>query len=188
MCTLLGPVGAPKLPDLLTDDLVLRQWRAEDLGPLTDLFADPCFSWYPYRRARTAAEAADFLLRAQRQWQRRGIGVWAVADRTGGDLLGYGGVTETDAAVWGAEWEMGVRLAAPAHGRGLGTQVLVASLADLFARTGADEVIATIEVGHDRSERLFRRVGMRPSSQLPHPRFSTAHTVMRLTRDQWQAR
>lgn len=181
-------MGAARLPELLTEDLVLRQWQADDLGPLTGLFADPCFSWYPYRRARTASEAADFLLRAQRQWLRRSIGVWAVSDRTGGDLLGYGGVTETDADTWDAEWEMGVRLAAPAHGRGLGTQVLAAALGDLFDRTDADQVIATIEVGHTRSERLFRRAGMQPTSQLPHPRFRTAHTVMRLTRQQWQQR
>lgn len=153
---------------------------------MTDLFADPCFSWYPYRRARTPSEAADFLLRVQRQWLRRDIGVWAVSDRTGSDLLGYAGVTEIDAEIWSADWEMGVRLAPRAHGRGLGAQVLAAALADVFDRTDADQVIATIEVGHARSERLFRRVGMLPSGTLPHPRFSSVHTVMRLTRDQWQ--
>lgn len=175
------------MPNLRTADLVLRQWRADDLGPLTVLFADPCFNWHPYRRARTPAEAADFLRRAQRQWLRRDIGVWAVSDRAG-NLLGYGGVSEADADLWGAEWEMGVRLAPAEHGRGLGAQVLQATLEDLFDRTDADEVIATIEVGHARSDRLFRRVGMRPSEQLPHPRFSTLHTVMRLTRHQWEQR
>jgi RimJ/RimL family protein N-acetyltransferase len=167
---------------------MLRQWRADDLNPLTALFADPGFSWYPYRRARTPAEAADFLRRAQRHWDRRDIGVWAVADRTDSELLGYAGVTEIDAEVWAAGWEIGLRLAPSTHGRGLGTQALAAALADVFGRTDTDQVIATIEVGHTQSERLFRRVGMQPSGQLPHPVFTSPHTVMRLTRQQWQQR
>jgi RimJ/RimL family protein N-acetyltransferase len=179
-------VRVTSLPKLLTADLLLRHWRADDLAPLTSLFADPDFSWHPYRRARTPAEAARFLHRAQRHWLRRDIGVWAVTDRTGSELLGYGGVTETSAETWGADWEVGVRLASHAHGRGLGTQVLRAVLDDAFRRTGTSEVIATIEAGHARSERLFRRIGMQPSGQLPHPEFATPHTVMRLTRERWQ--
>jgi RimJ/RimL family protein N-acetyltransferase len=176
------------LPILLTEDLMLRQWRADDLASLTALFADPGFSWYPYRRARTPAEAADFVRRAQRHWDDRDIGVWAVADRADSDLLGYAGVTGIDAGTWGADWEIGLRLAPPARGRGLGAQALTAALADVFGRIDADQVIATIEVGHTQSERLFRRVGMQASEQLPHPVFGTAHTVMRLTRQRWQQR
>lgn|GEM_PF-5792378 len=176
------------MPSLPTRDAMLRQWQAEDQHGLADLFADPGFSWHPYRRARTPAEAAEFLLRVQRQWARRGIGVWAVTDRTGSELLGYCGVSEPDAGTWDADWEIGLRLAASVHGRGLGEQVLVAALRDVFDRTDTDQVIATIELGHTRSERLFRRVGMQPAGQLPHPRFGTVHTVMRLTRQRWQQR
>lgn len=176
------------MPSLLTRDAVLRQWQAEDLRSLAVLFAEPGFSWHPYRRARTPAEAAEFLRRVQRQWARRGIGVWAVTDRASSELLGYCGVTETDPETWGADWEIGVRLAATVHGRGLGEQVLVAALQDVFDRTDTDQVIATIELGHTRSERLFGRVGMQPSGQLPHPRFDTVHTVLRLTRQRWQQR
>ncbi len=176
------------MPNLLTSDAVLRHWRAEDLEPLAGLFADPGFSWHPYRRARTPAEAADFLLRVRRHWSRHGIGVWAVTDRVSSQLLGYSGITEADSGIWEADWEIGVRLAPSVHGRGLGEQVLVAALQDAFDRTGTDQVIATIEVGHLRSERLFRRVGMQRSGQLPHPDFDSMHMVMRLTRQRWQQR
>lgn len=187
VCADRDPVRVASLPKLLTADLLLRHWQADDLAALAALFADPGFSWHPYRRARTPAEAADFLHRARDHWQRHGIGTWAVTDRTAAALLGYGGVTATSSQTWGADWEVGVRLAPAAHGRGLGEQVVRAVLDDAFRRTGAGEVIATIEAGHVRSERLFRRIGMRPSGQLAHPDFGTVHTVLRLTRQQWQA-
>lgn len=186
VCAHQAPVRVASSPQLLTADLTLRKWQDDDLDPLVGLFADPGFSWHPYRRARTPAEAAGFLVRARQHWQRRDLGVWAVTDRAGGELLGYGGVTETSARTWGADWEVGLRLAPAAHGRGLGAQVLRATLDDAFRRTGTDEVIATIETGHIRSERLFRRIGMQPAGQLPHPEFGTLHTVLRLTREQWQ--
>ncbi len=83
-------------------------------------------------------------------------------------------------------WDVGVRLAAGAQGRGLGLQAGRAALDDAFTRTPARAVVATAEIEHARCRRLFAQLRLDEVTEAVHPEFGTPHTVMRLARDAWE--
>jgi RimJ/RimL family protein N-acetyltransferase len=171
-----------------TPRLILRCWSPSDLPALTGLFADPRFSWFPFRRARTPDEARAFLHRTQEHWRLHDIGRWAVCDRATGRLIGYVGANEL---IWPARqdaWDVGWRLAAHAWGRGLAREAAHAAIADVFARTGAVAVVATAEPVHRASRRLWTWLGMREIGSAVDPRFGIECVIAEVSRAAWRRR
>lgn len=162
--------------ELVTERLALRRLRPADLDALTGLFADPSFSWHPFRRARSAQEAEAFLTTALEHWRRHGFGRWAVCERAGGRLIGYAGATQASWPPSVRGWDIGWRLASHARGRGLGGEAAKAIVADSFAR-GAHTLVAVVESGNDPSLRVCRSLGMHDTGTRVHPAFGTPHTV-----------
>jgi RimJ/RimL family protein N-acetyltransferase len=168
--------------ELITARLRLRRWRPDDLGALTALFAEPSFSWHPFRRARSPEEAARFLEGVRDHWERHGFGRWAVCARSDGRLLGYAGPAASSWPPVPRGWDIGWRLAARARGRGLGGEAAGAAVADCLDR-GVRPLVAVVESGNDASLRMCHRLGMRELDTRTHPAFGTAHTVFVLADD-----
>ncbi|GAB3951286.1 hypothetical protein GCM10029976_087440 [Kribbella albertanoniae] len=165
-----------------TDSLLLRRFTPADVDALTVLYADPRFNWFPYRRARSSAEAANFVTSVIEHWRLHGIGRWAVCRRDDGALLGHCGVTTLTWPVRPNAWDLGFRLDASARGRGYGFEAAAAVIDDAFARTDADSVVATAEVAHRACRSLLKKLGLVEEAVLRHPRFATAHVVASLSR------
>lgn len=167
---------------IVTADLVLRPLEESDVDPLARLYADPRFSWFPYRRARTPAEADAFVTAAIAHWHTHSIGRWAVVGRATGALLGHCGVTTLSWPPRPAAWDLGFRLDASACGRGFGYQAGAAAIADAFARTAAASIVATAEVSHTACRALLGKLGLVEETVLPHPQHGTPHVVASLPR------
>src|SRR3954447_12729160 len=76
---------------LLTDRLVLRRWRPEDLAPFAALCADPeVMRWIGTGRTLRRREAATVLAVFERHWEEHGFGLWAV--EADGELAGFAGL------------------------------------------------------------------------------------------------
>lgn len=168
---------------LHTADLVLRDWRDADIDSLVGLFADPSFSWHPYRRARDADEARVFLAATRAHIARHGIGRWAVCARASGALVGYAGVTAPSWPDRPDAWELGFRLAAPARGRGWGRQAGRAVIEAAFRVGGRSALVSTTEADHLACRRLLAALGLRETARLPHPVHRTPHIVAEVDRD-----
>ena len=116
-----GSRGSPVPPELRTQRLLLRQWRAEDAAPLAAIYAEPAFLDHmpPLDLEQTRAQIERFA----RQWQKEGFSHWAVEHREAGQLIGrIGLLRHRDWPLSEAPVEVGWSLDPRYWGRGLATE------------------------------------------------------------------
>jgi RimJ/RimL family protein N-acetyltransferase len=144
-----------------TERLILRQWTDADRSPLAAILADPEVA-HDWPAPLTPAQSSDRLARYAAHIARLGFGKFAVERRADGALLGYVGVAEIfpELPVYPG-LEIGWRLAREAWGAGFAAEAARASLAHVFSRTEAREVIAFTAPTNDRSLAVMRRLGLR---------------------------
>ena len=177
------------MEDVETERLLLRRWREDDLDPLAAIFAKPEVWRFPFQRGFSRDETETFLARRFEEWGSQGWGLWAAADRTSGELLGFIGLSvpaflpEVLPAV-----EVGWRLDPRVWGRGLATEGGRAALAAGFGALGLDAVVSIYEPENVASGRVMEHLGMTPARDTVHPELGVPLRVYRITREQWTAR
>lgn len=166
---------------IVTERLVLRQWRDADREPFAAMGADPIVMEHfvgPLDRA-----ASDALIgREMAAIEARGWGLWAVERREDGRFLGFTGlgVLDLDTGT-GPVTEIGWRLRADAWGHGYATEAARAALRYGFDTLGADEIVAVTAPANVRSRRVMERLGMThdPADDFDHPRVPAGHRLQR---------
>jgi RimJ/RimL family protein N-acetyltransferase len=172
---------------LLTDRLVLRWWRSDDLDALTVIFAKPDVWRFPFRRGWTAEETEEFLGRKLEQQDSRGWTQWAVETRVAGRLIGFIGLAPPDflPEVMPAV-EIGWRLDPDYWGQGLATEGARVALTHAFRVLHLPEVVSIYQPENEASGRIMGRLGMRFDRDTRHPSLDVALRVFRLSRDDWE--
>ncbi len=168
-------------PALQTERLLLRRWRAADLGALAEMNADPqVMEHFPATLSR--AEAALLLARLEAGFERDGYGFWAVALREDGALAGFVGLSPVpDDIPLAPAVEVGWRLGRDFWGRGIAREAAAAALAYGFGTLGLDRIVAYTAAGNERSRRLMERLGMShdATADFDHPRLEPAGPLSR---------
>ena len=181
--------------EVRTPRLLLRRWRPADREPFAALNADPEVMRHFHHGVRTRQESDAFAERIEEEFERRGLGLWAVEVAGGPEFIGFVGLHE---ALFEAPFtpavEVGWRLAAAHWGRGYATEAARAAVADGFTRVGLDEILSFTSVGNVRSQRVMQRLGMErdTGADFDHPAVPPGHPVRphvlyRLTRERWRA-
>ncbi|MFD6192434.1 GNAT family N-acetyltransferase [Streptomyces sp. NPDC060275] len=147
------------MSELRTDRLVLRDWRASDLGPWAAMNADPVVREY-FPEILTRAQSETSVIRFQADLDRRGWGWWAVEIAATGEFIGFAGLDPVEDGMPFTGVETGWRLARPAWGHGYATEAARAALAHAFEDLGLPEVLAVTAVGNLRSRAVMGRLGM----------------------------
>jgi RimJ/RimL family protein N-acetyltransferase len=146
--------------NLLTDRLLLREWRSSDRGAFATMNSDPAVMEF-LGPLLTALESNALVDRFEREFTERGFCPWAVESRSSGEFLGFVGLHEVPEYLpFAPAVEVGWRLAAPHWGRGFATEAARASLRFAFESVGLDEVVSMTAVHNLRSRRLMERIGM----------------------------
>lgn len=164
------------MPDLATDRFLLRRFTDADAPFLLDLHARP----EVMRWIGTGAVQADPAQAADRAARYAALdhpvrGIWAIADRDGGALLGtllLKGLPESAAPLAGddpaprdvpeeGETEIGWHLHPDAWGRGVATEAARRVLVHA-AEGGLTRVLAVTNPANAPSQAVCRRIGMRP--------------------------
>ena len=76
---------------LRTRRLLLREMTEQDIPDLEEILLDPEVT-YAYPRPFTEEGVSAWLARQQQRYRQDGIGLWAVALRSTGDMVGQAGV------------------------------------------------------------------------------------------------
>lgn len=149
--------GQPVVPVLVTERLILRAFRSDDLDAYAAMVADPAAVRFlgtgeVLNRAGAWLQMALFA----GHWALRGYGLWAAQDKRSGALVGRVGL-------WNPEgWpglEVGWMLAPAFWGRGYATEGARAALDFAFARLAVDDVISVIDADNAASIRVAERLG-----------------------------
>jgi ribosomal-protein-alanine N-acetyltransferase len=158
-------------PQLETERLRLRRWRAADRESFAEINADPeVMEHFPAPLTRSQSD--DLVEAIESGFERHGFGLWALETRSSGELIGFAGL-----AVPGFEApfmpavEVGWRLARPAWGQGYATEAGRAALEFGFDRVGLEQIVSFTSAGNLRSRAVMGRIGMShdPGDDFDHP-------------------
>ncbi|MFH8788173.1 GNAT family N-acetyltransferase [Streptomyces roseoverticillatus] len=158
---------------LLTPRLTLRRWRADDLDPMAAVNADPeVMRWIGDGSVQDRERTSEAIASWEREWDERGVGLFAVEVRQSRRLAGFAGLSvpsylpEILPAV-----ELGWRLGRPFWGRGLATEAARAVLDFAFRDRGLARVVSVHNAGNDASAAVLRKLGMRRERETTHPEY-----------------
>jgi RimJ/RimL family protein N-acetyltransferase len=173
---------------LVTERLVLRRWRAEDVQPYAALCSDPeVMRWIGDGSTATFEESERAIERFEQLWEQNGFGLFAVEEKASGLLIGFVGLSiptflpEILPAI-----EIGWRLARSAWGKGLATEGARAALAFGFGRRELDRIVSIHQGGNVASEKLMQKLGMRLERETVHPTWKRPIRVYDINRAEWR--
>lgn len=166
-------------PLVVTDRLLLRDWRDADLNPFVAMNADPVVmeffpETYPEERTRR------FVALIRERWTQLGYSLWAVERKDIGRFIGYVGLwPATFPAHFTPAVEVGWRLAADQWGHGYATEGARAALDYGFKTVGLHEIVSFTSAINGRSRRVMERLGMRRDvgGDFEHPNVPAGHPV-----------
>jgi RimJ/RimL family protein N-acetyltransferase len=168
-------------PRLSTERLLLRRWRAEDLGPFAAMNADPVVMEH-MPGPLSAAESAALVERIEAAFDANGYGLWAVEVKEEAPFVGFIGLSSVDLDMpFAPAIEVGWRLARDCWGRGIATEAASAAVAFGFRELGLVEIVSFTAAGNLRSRGVMERIGMRrdPRGDFDHPRLAAGDPLRR---------
>lgn len=143
---------------LETSRLTLRQLEETDLDALAAILRDPEVM-YAYEHGFSMAEVQQWLDRQLERYAQYGFGLWAVAEKASGEMIGQCGVTMQD---WGERQvpEIGYHLRRDKWHQGFAAEAAVACREYAFRTLGFPEVYSIIRENNLPSQRVALRNGM----------------------------
>jgi RimJ/RimL family protein N-acetyltransferase len=140
-----------------TARLHLRTFTFDDLENLATLLADRAVMRYVGDgNPATRQETADALQSIIRHWERHGFGRWAAIDKVTGNFVGFGGLRSFE-----GQPELVYHLASSHWGRGLATELALASLRFGFEEHQFARIVALAKPANAKSIRVMEKVGLR---------------------------
>jgi RimJ/RimL family protein N-acetyltransferase len=142
---------------LATERLILRMFRESDFDSYAAMCADiEVMRYLGDGKPLTRSDAWRSMAFIIGHWQLRGYGLWAVEERTSGQLIGRIGCYYPDG--WPG-FEIGWALRREAWGFGFAAEGARAALRFAFEELGEPHVISLIRQGNERSIRVAERLG-----------------------------
>jgi RimJ/RimL family protein N-acetyltransferase len=166
-------------PLIVTDRLLLRDWRDADLDPFVAMNADPVVMEF-FSETYTEERTRRFVALIRERWTELGYSLWAIERKDTGRFIGYVGLwPATFPAHFTPAVEVGWRLAADQWGHGYATEGARAALDYGFNTVGLHEIVSFTSAINVRSWRVMERLGMRRdvSGDFEHPNVPSGHPV-----------
>jgi ribosomal-protein-alanine N-acetyltransferase len=142
---------------IITERLELRAFEPTDLNALHAVYGDPEVTrWMPpYPTIEHTRRALEKHVAAGRAG---GPALWAVVERSSGELIGDAGLAPLNGV--GPEVELGYTLGRRWWGRGYATEAARACVQEAFGPLGLKRVVAVVRPENDASIHVLEKVGM----------------------------
>jgi len=144
---------------LQTERLILHQFHLSDEDALDQIFGDPEVMRYG-PGSQSGQWVRQWLETCLKNYQKRGFGPWAVAEKTGRIIIGYAGLFYYPDIDGHSENEVGYRLARASWGQGFATEAVSAIREYAFHVLGLPRLIALIDPQNTASIRVAEKIGM----------------------------
>ena len=143
---------------LMTERLLVRRWRPDDLEPLLRIYGDvEAMRWVGNGVALTPQQAANWLEVTANNYRQRGYGMYTVTLRDGGSVIGFCGLVHPDDQ---DKPEVKYTFAREHWGHGYASEVVCALLPYAARQLGLAQIIATVAPDNAASRRVLSKAGM----------------------------
>jgi RimJ/RimL family protein N-acetyltransferase len=158
---------------MTTERLDLRPFRMDD-APAAHRVLDghPEVWQFNPGEARTLEQRADMLRYRITEFSHHGFGLWAIVERSSGELAGYCGLQLfllEDERRSSFECELYYKLGREFWGRGYATEACRRVIDLAFGELGMPRLVSCTDRENDRSVALLRRLGMRVTIHPANP-------------------
>ena len=147
-----------------TERLILREFRESDLDGMFELDSDPEVHRYLGNKpVKTKEESQRIIASALKQYKERGIGRWAVIEKSSGEFMGWSGIrlnTEYNMNGFTKYYDVGYRLIKRYWGKGFATESGKAAVNYAFNVLKLPELYATTEIGNQASHNALLKIGL----------------------------
>ncbi|NMG07756.1 GNAT family N-acetyltransferase [Brasilonema sp. UFV-L1] len=172
-----------QIPQLETQRLILRGFREEDLDAYTEMCSDPEVMRYigegkPLSRWESWRNMAMML----GHWQLRGYGIWAVEERSSGEMIGRIGCWKPEG--WPG-FEIGWTLRRTYWGHGFATEAATTAMDYAFGELQQSHVISLIRPQNAASIRVAERLGEKLEGKTQM--FGSEAVIYGIHREDWFA-
>jgi RimJ/RimL family protein N-acetyltransferase len=150
-----------EIPTLVTDRLILRAWRRDDLAPYAAMNADPLATAHQ-GGPTDLAHTFGIVIALMGMWTLDGHGMWALELRTTAEFIGRAGLY-TDLGWPGVEAAWTVRR--DLWGQGLATEAGAAAVAWGWEHLDVDHLISVITPANQASRRVAEKLGFRVEAE-----------------------
>jgi RimJ/RimL family protein N-acetyltransferase len=170
---------------LFTDRLLLRRWRIEDFEDFAAMAADPHVMRFLTPDGQPLARFAAWqsFSAIVGHWELRGYGLFAVVERSTGQLVGRAGGWFPEG--W-PEFEIGWTLRSEFWGKGYATEAARKCLEYAFTVLNRAHVVSLILPENTRSIRVAERLGQRLEGTVRLPLLPNTDVLQYgLAREEW---
>ena len=147
-----------------TERLLLRDLRLTDLEGMFALDSDSeVHKFLGNKPVKTIDESRIILESVLKQYKERGIGRFAVIEKSSGDFVGWSGLrlnTEYNMNGFTKYYDVGYRLIKRFWGKGFATESGKASVDYAFNNMKLPEIYATTELGNQASHNALLKIGL----------------------------
>jgi len=145
--------------ELETERLYLRHFKPEDIDEYSKIMGQhEVGQWLPRGRGYTREETERFMAYIAKHWEEKGYGIWAVAEKRSGKIIGHCGlnyVQQND------ETEVLYAFGKQYWGRGYATEAAKAALEFGFDTAGLDRIVAFAKTDNAASRRIIEKIGLK---------------------------
>lgn len=147
-----------------TERLILRALRITDLDNMFELDSDSeVHKYLGNKPVKTREESKKILESVLNQYQERGIGRWAVIEKSSGEFTGWSGLrlnTEYNMNGFTKYYDIGYRLIKRYWGKGYATESGKAAVDYAFNILKLPKLYATTEIGNQASHNALLKIGL----------------------------
>jgi RimJ/RimL family protein N-acetyltransferase len=170
-----------QIPQLDTQRLLLRGFREEDL----DAYADMCGNAEVMRyvaagKPLTREESWRNMAMIVGHWQLRGYGMWAVEERSSGEMIGRIGCWKPEGWI---DFEIGWTIRQAFWGRGFATEAARAAMDYAFEKLERSHVISLIRPQNIASIRVAQKLGEKLEGKIEL--FGSEAVIYGISRKDW---
>jgi len=147
---------------LETERTCLRRLTPDDVDGVMRIFSDAeAMKYSPAGVPQDRAAAADLIRWNLANYERHGVGAWAVVARSSGEFLGMAGLIPHATG-----WEVFYSFARKNWGQGFATETAAACRDHAFVRFAQTRLIAIIHPRNLRAVRVALKLGMREAGTI----------------------